>query len=75
MAASDDLRIFLKLQARCIALIPEGCKLLHTSGFWKKAEWDELTSEHVAQIWLLGGSAAERTSSPPKDLSLHALVD
>ena len=75
MAASADLRILLELQARCIALIPAGCKLLHTSGFWQKAEWDEQTSEHAAQIWLLGGSAAERTSAPPIYLSLHALGD
>ncbi len=44
MAVSADHwhSILLKLQARCTALtwIPAGCRLIQTSWFWPKAEWD-----------------------------------
>jgi hypothetical protein len=56
MAASAHICILSKLQAQCKALIPAGCRLLHTCGFWQKAEWDEQTSEHAAQIWMLGAA-------------------
>jgi hypothetical protein len=74
-SADSDLSTLAKLKAQCIALIPEGCILFHTAGFWQNAEWDCQTSEHAAQLWLLGDSAPERINEPYIDLSLEALGD
>ncbi len=56
-------------------LMPAGCVLLHNAGFWLNAEWDSRTSEHAAQIWLLGESAPGCIKAPYIDLSLEALGD
>ena len=55
MAAPDDLHTLAHLQARCVTLVPGKSTLLHKPGFWQTAEWDEKTTEHAAQVWMVGG--------------------
>jgi len=74
MAALVDLRALANLQARCVALVPGKCTLLHKQGFWQSAKWDEEKTEHAAQVWMLGGQiVADRESTHHTDLSLAAL--
>ena len=74
MAALVDLRALANLQARCVALVPGKCTLLHKQGFWQSAKWDEEKTEHAAQVWMLGGQiVADRDSTHHTDLSLAAL--
>ena len=52
--------------------------LLHKLGFWQTAEWDEETTEHAAQVWMVGGHVdADQGSAQHagSDLSLAALGD
>ena len=67
-AALEDLRALANLQARCVAIIPAKSNILHKSGFWQTAEWDESPSAHPAQIWLVDGRIL-----PPND-STHASI-
>jgi hypothetical protein len=55
--------------------VSAGCFLLHNAGFWQNAEWDSRTSEHDAQILLLGESAPGCIKAPNIDLSLEAMGD
>ncbi len=74
MAALVDLRSLANLQARCVALVPGKCTLLHKQGFWQSAKWDEEKTEHAARVWKLGGQlVADRDSAHHMDLSLAAL--
>ncbi len=73
-AALVDLRSLANLQAKCVALVPGKCTLLHKQGFWQSAKWYEEKTEHAAQVWMLGGQlVADRDSAHHTDLSLAAL--
>ncbi len=75
MAVSADLRTLARLQARCIALVSARHMLLHKSRFWQNAAWDERTSEHAAQIWVLRETVTVCAGVLPIELSLEALRD
>ena len=75
-AAPVDLRTLAHLQARCVTLVPGKSTLLHKRGFWQTAEWDEETTEHAAQVWIVGGHVdVDQGRAQLADLSLAALGD
>ena len=45
------------------------------AGFWQIAEWDEETTEHDAQVWIVGGHVdADQGRAQHADLSLVAAL-
>ncbi len=56
--------------------MPGKSTLLHKPGFWQYAKWDEKTTEHAAQVWMVDGQViADRGGAHHTDFSLAALGD